>query len=53
MLGLDAGEYGGAPNGVVQVSKKGFSAALTDGRLEGVMLELFQVRDFNYFTSGQ
>jgi hypothetical protein len=41
---------GGAPNGVFQVSKNGFSmdfsAALADGRLAGVMLELFQVRDF-------
>jgi hypothetical protein len=34
-------ENGGTPNGVVQVSKNGFSAAFADGQLDGLMLELF------------
>jgi hypothetical protein len=37
---------GGAPYGVSQLWKNGFSIALPDGWLDGVMLECFQVRDF-------
>ena len=53
MLGLDAGKRRRAERRVPGLEEGILSAALADGRFAGVMLELFQVRDFRFHTSGQ